>query len=75
MKDLTPMPPLEFVRNPSVVTPAVGGMRVRVGQFERIGHPAGDTAPFAFFSAADENYETDSSRSGTEDYFTVQSER
>jgi hypothetical protein len=28
-------------------------MRVRVGQFERIGHPAGDTAPFAFSSDRD----------------------
>ncbi|KAF8505855.1 hypothetical protein F5888DRAFT_478954 [Russula emetica] len=71
MKDLTPKPPFEFVWNPSVVTPAVGGMRVRVGQFERIGHPTRDTAPFASSSAADEN-ETDSSMSGTEDYFTAQ---
>ena len=71
MKDLRPQPPYEFVWNPSVVTPAVGGMRVRVGHFERIGHPAGATAPFASSSAADEN-ETDSSMSGTEDYFTVQ---
>jgi hypothetical protein len=71
MKDLAPKPPFEFVWNPSVVTPAVGGMRVRVGQFERIGHPAGDTAPFASSGAADDN-ETDSSMSGTEDYFTVQ---
>lgn len=67
MKDLVaPKPPFGFVWNPSVVTPAVGGMRVRVGQFERIGH-----APFASSSAAYEN-ETDSSMSGTEDYFTVQ---
>lgn len=71
MKDLAPQPPFEFVWNPSVVTPAVGGMRVRVGHFERIGHPAGDTAPFASSSAADGN-ESDSSMSGTEDYFTVQ---
>ena len=70
MKDLAPKTPFEFVWNPSVVTPAVGGMRVRVGQFERMGRPAGDTAPFASSGAADEN-ETDSSMSGTEDYFTV----
>jgi hypothetical protein len=70
MKDLAPKPPFEFIWNPSVVTPAVGGMRVRVGQFEGIGHLAGDTAPFASSSATDEN-ETDSSMSGAEDYFTV----
>lgn len=72
MKDLAPNPPYEFVWNPSVVTPAVGGTRVRVGQFERIGHgSAGDPAPFAPSSAACDN-ETDSSMSGTEDYFTAQ---
>ena len=71
MKDLAPKPSFGFVWNPSVVTPAVGGMRVRVGHFEKIGHPAGDTAPFASSSTADEN-ETDSSMAGTEDYFTVQ---
>lgn len=67
MKALPPKPPFEFVWNPSVVTPGVGGMRVRVGRFERTGHPA----PFASSGAADDN-ETDSSMSGTEDYFTVQ---
>ena len=71
MRDLAPKPPFEFVWNPNVVVSAVGGMRVRVGQFERRGHPAGATAPFATSSAADEN-ETGSSMSGTEDYFTVQ---
>lgn len=71
MRDLAPpMPPFEFVFNPSVTIPEVGGMRVRVGQFERIGHPAGDTAPFASTSAADQN-ETDSLMSGTEDFVSV----
>ena len=72
VKDLAPKPPFEFVWNPSVVTPAVGGMRVRVGQFERVGHPAGDTVPFASSTAAADENETDSLMSDTEDYFTVQ---
>ncbi|KAI9513307.1 hypothetical protein F5148DRAFT_290043 [Russula earlei] len=58
-------PPFEFVWNPSVVVPAVGGMRVRVGRFVRRG-PAGEAAP----STAREN-ETDSASSGSEGYFTA----
>jgi hypothetical protein len=63
-------PPFEFVWNPSVVVPAVGGMRVRVGQFERRGNSAGDTMQFAGSSAAYEG-ETCSQSSGSEGYFTA----
>ncbi|KAF8484678.1 hypothetical protein DFH94DRAFT_715233 [Russula ochroleuca] len=70
MRDIV-RPPFQFVWNPSVVVPAVGGMRVRVGQFERGGHPTGDITPFASSSTAHEN-ETDASMSDSEDYFTVQ---
>ena len=63
-------PPFQFVWDPSVVVPAVGGIRVRVGHFERGGHPMGDTAPFASSGTAHEN-ETDASMSDSEDYFTV----
>lgn len=61
-------PPFEFMWKPSVVVPAVGGMRVRVGQFERRGNPGrgGATRP----SAADESA-TRSSSSGSEGYFTA----
>lgn len=62
MKDLAPKPLFEFVGNSSVVTPAVGGLRVRVGPFERIGYPVGDTMSFASSNGTDEN-KTDSSMS------------
>ena len=71
MKDLA-KPPYEFVWKPSVVVPAVGGIRVRVGQFERRGHSAGDTTLFAPSSIANEDeIETNISISDSEDYFTV----
>jgi hypothetical protein len=63
-------PAFQFVWNPSVVVPAVGGIRVRVGQFERGGHPVGDATPFASSSTAHES-EADASMSDSEDYFTV----
>jgi len=64
-------PPFEFVWNPTVVVTAMGGMRVRVGQFERRGNPMGDTTQVASSSAAYEN-ESCSSNSGSEGYFTAQ---
>lgn len=60
-------PPFGFRWKPSVVVPAVGGMRVRVGQFERRGHPGRNATRS---SAADEN-ETCSSSSGSEGYYTA----
>lgn len=63
-------PPFEFVWNPSVVIPAVGGMRVRVGQFERRGNSTGDTMQFAGSSTSYEG-ETCSQSSGSEGYFTA----
>ena len=70
MRDLA-KPPFEFVWKPSVVLPAVGGIRVRVGQFER--HFAEDSTPFASSSTVHETEnETNTSMSDSdEDYFTV----
>jgi hypothetical protein len=68
MRDLA-KPPFEFVWNPSVVVPAVGGIRVRVGHFERRGHSAGDTTLFA--SSSTDNEDGNESISDSEDYFTV----
>ena len=61
-------PPFEFMWKPSVVVPAVGGMRVRVGQFERRGNPGRGDATRS--SAADES-ETRSTSPGSEAYFTA----
>ncbi|KAH9965845.1 hypothetical protein BC827DRAFT_772004 [Russula dissimulans] len=64
-------PPFEFVWKPSVVVPAVGGMRVRVGQFERRG-PLGHSTPFPSSNVADTHEdETGSQSSGSEGYFTA----
>ncbi|KAI0005097.1 hypothetical protein BJV74DRAFT_880994 [Russula compacta] len=73
MRDLA-KPSFEYVWNPTVVVPAVGGMRVRVGQFERRGPPApaGDITPFACSTTTADENETTSSSSGSEDYFTAQ---
>jgi len=49
----------------------VGGMRVRVGQFERTGHRAESATPLALPSTSDGN-ESTSSGSGSEGYFTAQ---
>ena len=62
MKDLGSKPHFEFVGNSSAVTPAIRGMRVRVGPFERIGYSLGDAMSFAPSNVTDEN-ETDSSLS------------
>ena len=61
-------PPFEFRWKPNVVIPAVGGMRVRVGQFERRGNPGQGDATRS--GAADES-ETCSSSSGSQGYFTA----
>ncbi|KAH9179602.1 hypothetical protein EDB89DRAFT_494820 [Lactarius sanguifluus] len=62
--------PFQYAWNPSVTFPVVGGMRVRVGQFERTEHRADDATPLAW---SDGN-ESSSSASGSssEGYFTAQ---
>ncbi|KAN0132605.1 hypothetical protein V8E53_009621 [Lactarius tabidus] len=63
--------PFQYVWKPSVTFPEVGGMRVRVGQFERTGHHMEDATPLAWPSTGDGN-ESSSSGSGSEGYFTAQ---
>ncbi|KAH9077082.1 hypothetical protein EDB83DRAFT_1673916 [Lactarius deliciosus] len=52
-----PRGPFQYAWNPSVTFPIVGGMRVRVGQFERTEHLAEDATPLAwsdgYFTAQD----------------------
>ena len=66
-----PKGPFQYVWKPSITFPEVGGMRVRVGQFERTGHRTGDATPLAWPSASDGN-ESSSSGSSSEGYFTAQ---
>ncbi|KAH8988471.1 hypothetical protein EDB92DRAFT_1000653 [Lactarius akahatsu] len=63
-----PRGPFQYVWNPSVTFPEVGGMRVRVGQFERTEHRVDDATPLAW---SDGN-ESSSSGSSSEGYFTAQ---
>jgi hypothetical protein len=63
--------PFQYVWKPSVTFPEVGGMRVRVGQFERTGHYMEDATPLAWPGPNDGN-ESSSSGSGSEGYFTAQ---
>lgn len=63
--------PFQYAWKPSVTFPEVGGMRVRVGQFERTGHYMEDSTPLAWPSTSDGN-ESSSSSSGSEGYFTAQ---
>ena len=61
--------PFQYVWKPSVTFPEVGGMRVRVGQFERTGHHTEGAMPLAWPSTSDGN---ESSSSGSEGYYTAQ---
>ncbi|KAI9467101.1 hypothetical protein BJY52DRAFT_1182574 [Lactarius psammicola] len=63
--------PFQYVWEPSVTFPEVGGMRVRVGQFERTGHRTGDAMLLAWPSTSDGN-ESSSSGTSSEGYFTAQ---
>ncbi|KAI9447947.1 hypothetical protein H4582DRAFT_2068517 [Lactarius indigo] len=63
-----PRGPFQYVWEPSVTFPEVGGMRVRVGQFERTEYCAEDATPLAW---SDGN-ESTSSGSSSEGYFTAQ---
>lgn len=65
-------PPFVFEWNPSVVFPEVGGMRVRVGQFERIGLPVEDTTTSSSSGINDGDESNNFSSSGSEEYFTAQ---
>ncbi|KAI0307081.1 hypothetical protein B0F90DRAFT_516988 [Multifurca ochricompacta] len=71
-KDL-PKPPFEYAWKPSVTFPEIGGMRVRVGRFERSAHFAKDTTPSVRYpdSPGDGN-ESSFEDSGSEGYFTAQ---
>ena len=60
-----------FVWKPSITFPEVGGMRVRVGQFERMGHRTEDAMPLAWPCTSDGN-DSSSSGSSSEGYFTAQ---
>lgn len=63
--------PFQYVWKPSVTFPEVGGIRVRVGQFERTGHRTTDDAtPLAWPSTSDGD-EGSSSGSSSEGYFTA----
>lgn len=66
-----PKGPFQYAWKPSVTIPEVGGMRVRVGQFERTGHYMEDPTPLAWPGTSDGN-ESSSSSSGSEGYFTAQ---
>ena len=66
-----PKGPFQYVWKPSVTFPEVGGMRVRVGQFERTGHHAEGATPLTWPSTSDGD-ESSSSGSGSEGYFTAQ---
>jgi hypothetical protein len=61
----------EYVWNPSVVVSKVGGMRVRVGEFRRIGRPVEDTMTAPSSPVGDGN-ESNFWSSGSEGYFTAQ---
>jgi hypothetical protein len=63
--------PFQYVWKPSITFPEVGGMRVRVGQFERTGHRTKNATPLAWPSTSDCN-ESSSSGSSSEGYFTAQ---
>ncbi|KAH9002202.1 hypothetical protein EDB86DRAFT_2898590 [Lactarius hatsudake] len=60
--------PFQYVWNPSVTFPVVGGMRVRVGQFERTEHRAEDATPLAWSDGNESSF----SGSSSEGYFTAQ---
>src|SRR6266702_1208120 len=68
---ISPKSPFQYMWNPSVTFPEVGGMRVRVGQFERTGHRTEDAMQLAWPSTSDGN-ESSSSGSSSEGYFTAQ---
>jgi len=63
--------PFQYVWKPSVTFPEVGGMRVRMGQFERAGHCTDGATSLAWPGTSDCN-ESSSSSSGSEGYFTAQ---